>query len=93
MKSISCTVWIPGFQRFWRATHCQPLIHLTAPLHKGTDMNLQILLFCVFLRADYIPTQALAFHSSSYISLDVLITLPDHTNNSYPSANHADNHV
>lgn len=88
MKSISCTAWSPGFQTFWRANHCQALIHLADPLHNCTEMNLQILFFHAFLWADYGPTQALAFHSLSCMSLEVLSPLPDGTNNSGLSANH-----
>lgn len=93
MKSISCTAWSPGFQTFWRANHCQPLICLADPLHNCIEMNLEILFFHVFLWADYGPTQALTFHSLSYMSLEVLFPLPDGTNNSCLPVNHADNHV
>lgn len=56
-------------------------------------MDLYILLVHEFLWADYRPTQALVFHSSSYISMEVLLPLPDHKNNSHLSVNLANNHV
>lgn len=70
MKRVSCTVWSPGFQMCWRADHCQPLIHLAGPLHNYIGMNLYMLFFHEFLWADYRPTQALVFNSSSYISVE-----------------------